>query len=110
MFTPLRTRLISLLALLTLSATALAQPATSADIAGSAANDTRKAVGVEAIKAIDHVGQQRYALVIGINDYADAKIPDLTLCEKDAKAIYDVLTSSQTGGIDKANTTQGNRM
>jgi|GEM_PF-1540121 len=105
MFTPLRTRLISLLALLTLSATALAQPATSADVAGSAANDTRKAVGVEAIKAIDHVGQQRYALVIGINDYADAKIPDLTLCEKDAKAIYDVLTSSQTGGIDKANTT-----
>jgi len=37
-----------------------------------------KAVGPELpVQAAKHLGTERYALVIGINNYADARIPDL---------------------------------
>ena len=62
-----------------------------------------KAIGVEQIKAIDHVGANRYALVIGINDYQDGLIPDLKNCQTDAQALYDLLTDPAKGGIDKKN-------
>ena len=62
-----------------------------------------KAIGVEQIRAIDHVGSDRYALVIGINDYQDGLVPDLKTCEADAEAIYALLTDPTKGGIDKKN-------
>lgn len=62
-----------------------------------------KAIGVEQIKAIDHIGEDRYALVIGINDYADTKIPDLQTCEDDALAVYHLLTDPRAGGIEERN-------
>lgn len=62
-----------------------------------------KAIGIEQIKASDHIGENRYALVIGINDYADRKIPDLKTGEDDAKAVYELLTDPCTGGVEKSN-------
>ena len=62
-----------------------------------------KAIGLEKIKAVDHVGENRYALVIGINDYDDRRIPDLTTCQSDAKAVYSLLTNPQKGGISSKN-------
>ena len=53
------------------------------------------------INAADQVGDNRYAVIIGINQYADGKIPKLTTCENDAQGIYDLLTSSSTGGLPK---------
>jgi len=63
-----------------------------------------KAIGVEAapmISAKDHKEVKRFALIIGINDYADKKIPDLATCENDAKAMHRLLTNQQVGGVDK---------
>ena len=40
---------------------------------------------------------QRYAVAIGINDYADPAIPDLKYAESDAKAVYDTLTNQAVG-------------
>ncbi len=64
------------------------------------ASNGDKAIGQEeVIRAIDYVGSNRYGLVIGINDYLDPSIPDLKYCEDDAKAIHDLLTDPQTGGV-----------
>jgi hypothetical protein len=46
---------------------------------------------------------QRYAVVVGINDYADPAIPKLRYAESDAKAIYDVLTDPAVGRFAKEN-------
>ena len=62
-----------------------------------------KAIGVEQIKAVDHVGEQRYALVIGINDYEDSEIPDLKTGENDARVMYELLTDPSSGGVDERN-------
>lgn len=58
-----------------------------------------KAIDVEPIKAVDHVGERRYALVVGINDYRDGQIPDLALCEADATAIHKLVTDPEKGGV-----------
>jgi len=75
---------------------------------GSWANgeDFNKAIAVERIpqiRAADLVGQNRYALIIGINDYLDPKIPDLKTCRDDAQAVYELLTDVSVGGIDRHN-------
>ncbi len=62
-----------------------------------------KAIGVEKIRAVEHVGSDRYALVIGIDDYQDDNIPDLTTCQADAAAMYELLTDPAKGGIKKSN-------
>ncbi len=62
-----------------------------------------KAIGVEQIRAVDHVGENRYALIVGINDYQDDSIPDLKTCQNDAVAMYELLTDPAKGGIDKKN-------
>ncbi len=64
-----------------------------------------KGLGVEAIRAADRLGANRYALVIGINDYADAKIPDLKFAESDAQLLSGTLTDPQTGGFKPENVT-----
>ena len=64
-----------------------------------------KGISVRETKATDYVGEQRYALVVGINDYEHSKIPDLKNCENDAKEIYKVLTDPNIGGVRKENAT-----
>ena len=54
---------------------------------------------------MDHVGERRYALIIGINDYTDGAIPDLKTCESSARALYDLLTDLQSGGVHPRNAT-----
>ncbi|NOZ56677.1 MAG: caspase family protein [Calditrichaeota bacterium] len=58
-------------------------------------------VSVAAHAATPH----RYAVVIGINDYADPAIPDLKYAENDAKAIYATLTDPDIGRFPKGNVT-----
>ena len=64
-----------------------------------------KAIGLEKIIAADHLGANRHALIIGINDYADAKIPDLKFAEADAQLLYNTLTDTQVGGFKKNSVT-----
>lgn len=42
---------------------------------------------------------QVYAVIIGIGDYQDNRIPDLRFTENDAQGLYDVLTDPAYGGI-----------
>ncbi|MFH1419300.1 MAG: SUMF1/EgtB/PvdO family nonheme iron enzyme [Planctomycetota bacterium] len=46
---------------------------------------------------------QRHAVIIGINDYADAAIPDLRYAELDARAVYDTLADPAVGRFPKGN-------
>jgi uncharacterized caspase-like protein len=61
--------------------------------------------GVEVIRAADKLGGNRHALIIGINDYTDPKIPDLKYAEIDAQSLYKTLTDPQVGGFKPENTT-----
>jgi formylglycine-generating enzyme required for sulfatase activity len=72
-------------------------------LCGQSQATASKAIGVEQIKAVDHVGENRYALVIGINDYEDPEIPDLKTAENDARVMYELLIDPRTGGIDERN-------
>lgn len=42
---------------------------------------------------------QVYAVIIGIGDYQDDRIPDLRFTENDAQGLYDILTDPIYGGI-----------
>ncbi|MEM6259659.1 MAG: hypothetical protein AAGI37_15375, partial [Planctomycetota bacterium] len=64
-----------------------------------------KAIAISPVRASDHVGESRYALIVGIDDYADDRIPDLSLCETDAKAVHAVLTDPNAGGVHPQNAT-----
>src|SRR5437870_1653264 len=44
-----------------------------------------------------------YAIVVGINDYADKKIQPRQHAEADAKALYDLLTNKDSVGADPKN-------
>ena len=46
---------------------------------------------------------QRYAVVVGISDYKDPKIPDLKYADADAQAFYDFITSPIGGNFNKEN-------
>ena len=50
-------------------------------------------------------GPQRYAVIVGINDYADPAIPDLKFAESDAKAVYGTLTDPAIGKFPRENVT-----
>lgn len=87
---------------------ALAYPGTSSIEAKEqppTVEPNKKAIGVEQIDAASQLGANRHALIIGINDYADAKIPDLKYAEADAHLLYDTLTHIQIGGFKKENVT-----
>ena len=60
-----------------------------------------KAIAVEAYKANEDLGDSRFALVIGINEYIDESIDDLTKSVNDAKAVYDTLANPEVCGIPK---------
>jgi formylglycine-generating enzyme required for sulfatase activity len=64
-----------------------------------------KGIVVEAIRAADKLGVNRHALIIGINEYADTKIPKLKFAETDAQSLYQTLTDPQVGGFKPENTT-----
>ena len=69
-----------------------------------AKENNRKGIGIELappVRAKEYMKGRRYALLIGINDYKDPKIPDLVTCENDAKSLHRLLTDSQIGGVDK---------
>jgi len=42
-----------------------------------------------------------YAVIIGISDYQDPKIPDLAFTERDAQGFYEVLTDESYGAVPK---------
>ena len=71
----------------------------------------RKSIAVVALMlliVVAHVqaaGPARHAVIVGINDYADAAIPDLKYAESDAKAVYDTLTDAKIGRFPKDNVT-----
>ncbi|MCP4400174.1 MAG: hypothetical protein GY801_23060, partial [bacterium] len=44
-----------------------------------------------------------YAVIIGVGDYQDEKIPDLRFTVNDAQGMYDVLTDPQFGGVSEEN-------
>ncbi len=46
---------------------------------------------------------QRYAVVVGVSDYKDPKIPDLKYADADALAFYDFITSPIGGNFNKEN-------
>ncbi len=46
---------------------------------------------------------QRYAVVVGVSDYKDPKIPDLKYADADAQAFYDFITSPMGGSFAKEN-------
>lgn len=46
---------------------------------------------------------QRYAVVVGISDYKDPKIPDLKYADADAQAFYDFITGPTGGAFNKEN-------
>lgn len=46
---------------------------------------------------------QRYAVVVGISDYKDPKIPDLKYADADAQSFYDFITSPIGGSFLKDN-------
>jgi len=48
---------------------------------------------------------QRHAVIVGINAYADARIPDLKYAESDARAVYATLTDPKIGRFPKENVT-----
>jgi metacaspase-1 len=50
-------------------------------------------------------GPGRYAVVVGINDYADTAIPDLKYAESDARSVYDTLTDAKIGRFPQKNVT-----
>ena len=50
-------------------------------------------------------GPGQYAVIVGINDYADPAIPDLKYAESDARAMYDTLTDPAIGRFPKGNVT-----
>ncbi len=46
---------------------------------------------------------ERYAVVIGVTDYKDPRIPDLKYADADAQAFYDFITSPTGGSFQKEN-------
>lgn len=46
---------------------------------------------------------QRYAVVVGISDYKDPKIPDLQYADADAQSFYDFITNPIGGSFRKEN-------
>lgn len=46
---------------------------------------------------------RRYAVVVGISDYRDPKIPDLKYADADAQAFYDFITAPAGGSFYKEN-------
>ena len=46
---------------------------------------------------------QRYAVVVGVSDYKDPKIPDLKYADADAQAFYEFITSPIGGNFNKEN-------
>ncbi len=64
-------------------------------------NADGKGIGVEPVLAVDHVGSQRYALVVGIDSYEDERVTRLDTPERDAQAFYRLLTDPQIGGVER---------
>ncbi|MEM6260397.1 MAG: SUMF1/EgtB/PvdO family nonheme iron enzyme [Planctomycetota bacterium] len=86
--------LAALVALLTATSSATAH-----------AQQPAKAIAVDAVQPADHLGGRQYALIIGIDDYADPAVPDLTLCERDARAMHALLTGPSRAAVDPADAT-----
>jgi hypothetical protein len=49
------------------------------------------------------LSKNRYAVIIGINEYKDPTIPDLRFARKDAEAIYNFLIDPTAGGFPREN-------
>ena len=84
--------------------------AAAQDIAmGSEPKAGEKAIGVTANEsqkgytAKDELGDNRYALIIGIDEYQDKDIPTLSKCVRDAEEIRKTLADPSVCGIPKEN-------
>lgn len=62
----------------------------------AAQKDQREKAAAEAAPTLSATGQ-RWAIVIGVSEYADTRIPALRYAAKDAKAFYDWLVSPDGG-------------
>lgn len=74
----------------------------------SALGQDSKGIGVDgAIEQLDPAIRppNRFALVIGVADYQDNRIPDLPACERDARDLSGILTDTAIGLFPKANVT-----
>jgi len=47
----------------------------------------------------------RYALIVGVGEYTDSRIPKLSACPNDARQLYDVLTDPSVGMFPTENVT-----
>ena len=69
-------------------------------------DESNRAVGVssvpEIISSASGVGN-KWALLVGINDYEDEEIRDLKYAVNDAKEIYKILIDPECGGFDREN-------
>lgn len=54
-------------------------------------------------KYFDTVNIQRYAVVIGVSEFKDSKIPALKYADRDAQSFYDYLVSPTGGSFNPAN-------
>jgi hypothetical protein len=56
-------------------------------------------------QTFDHVAREgnAYALIVGIGDYQDPRIPKLAFTSADAKAFYEVLVDPRRAGFEKVN-------
>ncbi len=89
-------RATTLLGAAAVAALILLSPFTAAAEEGTDASDAP-------LRAADHLGTERHALVIGIDDYADRGIPDLTAPENGARAFGALLADPEVGGMPDAN-------
>ncbi len=74
----------------------------------SALGQDSKGIGVDgAIEQLDPAIRppNRFALVIGVADYQDNRIPDLPACERDARDLSGILTDASIGLFPTANVT-----
>ncbi|MFH5804707.1 caspase domain-containing protein [Alienimonas sp. DA493] len=63
----------------------------------TAAEATAAAEGMKA--------EPRHALIVGVSDYEDPRIPDLPVCKADARAVHALLTNRKIGGVPPTNAT-----
>lgn len=70
---------------------------------GAGVRITATSSGAESSVEVLPEARERWAVVIGISDYADRRIRDLEFADDDARAIYEFLSSPAGGSVPKSN-------
>ena len=56
-----------------------------------------------AVQAVEGVRGDKLAVIVGVNEYKDAAVRDLSYAAQDARAVYEVLTDPQRGAFEPGN-------